>query len=396
MKINLSIFLEYLFALFLILDGFSVYMTPQSNRVLFTSLSLGVLILMNIFSPKSRVKSSLIPYVLSFLALIYFLQDIKDIVLGSVLFVLGLPLLINYIWKCRLSKHSFSLLYRIENLVFFFTISSIILWLLGPIFDIISPNMHFDGSWGAWTYKEKSVPGYYGLLFLTQIEDGTFFSNEIWRNTSIFAEGPMFNLWLCIAFSINLFLRETYSRKRVIIYIVGVLSTFSSTGFIYLSIIGIYFFARTGALARFNKNAFLKYFMILFGLLLSYLLVKSILSQKADSVSYLIRMNEYTTAISSFMSNPLFGVGYKSCSEFNFGMSNSLLSLLGGGGIWLFSIIYYPIICFLIKIKVVDFRILGIVISFLILTFSTNFYTQFVIILFPAFLYSLLIKKSYE
>lgn len=103
-----------------------------------------------------------------------FLQDIKDIVLGSVLFVLGLPLLINYIWKCRLSKHSFSVLYRIENLVFFFTISSIILWLLGPIFDIISPNMHFDGSWGAWTYKEKSVPGYYGLLFLTQIEDGTF------------------------------------------------------------------------------------------------------------------------------------------------------------------------------------------------------------------------------
>lgn len=136
--------------------------------------------------------------------------------------------------------------------------------------------------------------------------------------------------------------------------------------------------------------------MILFGLLLSYLLVKSILSQKADSVSYLLRMNEYTIAISSFMSNPLFGVGYKSCSEFNFGMSNSLLSLLGGGGIWLFSIIYYPIICFLIKIKVVDFRILGIVISFLILTFSTNFYTQFVIILFPAFLYSLLIKKSYE
>lgn len=394
MKINISVILEYLFTLFLILDGFSVYMTPQSNRVLFTALSLGVLILMNMFSSKHKNKMGRIPYVLSFLALIYFVQDIKDIILGTVLFVLGLPLLIRYIWKCRLERHSFSVLYRIDDWIVFLTICSITLWLLGPVFDFIKPNMFFKGSWGAWTYKENYVPGYCGLLFLTQMEDGTFLNNEIWRNTSIFAEGPMFNLWLCIGFSITLFLRKSLSKIRVIVYILGVLSTFSSTGFIFLSITGIYYLAKTGAFAKLQKNIFFRNLIYLFGIVLSLILVKMILSQKADSTSYLIRMNEYTNAFNSFKSNPLFGVGYKRGAEYEFGMSNSLLSILGCGGIWVFSITYYPLVCVLRKFKTENFRIIGIAISFLILSLSTNFYTQFVFILFPAFLYSLLIKKK--
>ena len=394
MKNNISAILEFLFVFFLILDGFSVYMTPQSNRVLFTALSLGVLILMNIFSFKHKGNIGKVPYILSFLALIYFVYDINDIVLGTVLFILGLPLLIHYIWVCRIDGHPFSILYKIDNCIVFLTISSIVLWLLGPIGGIIKPNMLFEGSWGAWTYKENYVSGYYGLLFLTQIEDGTFLSNEIWRNTSIFAEGPMYNMWLCIGFSITLFLRKTISPPKVAVYILGVMSTFSSTGFIFFSIVGTFYLVRTGAFVKLKRKVFLRNIIFLFALILAIFVVKIILSQKADSTSYLIRMNEYSNAFNSFKSNPLFGVGYKNGAEYEFGMSNSLLSILGCGGIWLFLLTYYPLVCVFRKFKTENFRIIGVAVSFLILTLSTNFYTQFVFILFPAFLYSLLIKKK--
>lgn len=394
MKIKIDDFFEYIFALFLILDGFSIYMTPQNNRVLFTALSLVVLVLLNLVKNGNVRNKSFVPLLLSICALIYFVQDIKDVVLGSVLFVFGLPLFIRYLCKCNIKGHPFSILNKIDDLICLLTICSLILWILGPIGGILKPNMSFAGSWGAWTYKESYVPGYFGLLFLTQIEDGTFLTNEIWRNTSIFAEGPMYNLWLCIGFTITLFLKKSASRWRICVYILGVMSTFSSTGFIFLSIIGGYYVMKTGALVKLHKNRFLKYIVILLTFVFSYFLVREVLVQKSDSVSYMIRMNEYTNAFNSFRLHPIFGVGYKNGSEYDFGMSNSLMSVLGCGGLYMFLLIYFPIGYVLSKIKAANFRLLGITFAYIILTLSTNFYTQFIFIIFPAILYSILINKK--
>ena len=55
--------------------------------------------------------------------------------------------------------------------------------------------------------------GYFGIHFNTQIESS--YGINIYRNSSIFTEAPMFNLWLNLALGIELFI---FSPTIIIIY----------------------------------------------------------------------------------------------------------------------------------------------------------------------------------
>ena len=146
------------------------------------------------------------------------------------MFLLGLPFLLNYFSMSILNRRGFFLFYKLQNIVVLLSLSSVILWLLGPLTDILRTDTSIRINWGyIQTYK-----GYFSLLYNIQLEDGTFLNSYLYRNTSIFTEGPMFNLWLIIALLVEFFMRKKVSIIKIVLLTLTLLTTFSTTGFIAL------------------------------------------------------------------------------------------------------------------------------------------------------------------
>ena len=63
----------------------------------------------------------------------------------------------------------------------------------------------------------------------------------IWRNTGIFNEGPMYNMVLCMALTIECFIRPIKSKVKICILIITIISTLTTTGQLFLLLLGGYF-----------------------------------------------------------------------------------------------------------------------------------------------------------
>lgn len=381
--------LDYSLAITLILDGWSVYVSPDNMRVFFTIIGVFLMVVIfYMFRPKERHKCRSLLLFLSFVSFTYFIIRPSHLLAGVALYVLFLPLFIDYLLKCKLNKKPFEILYKIDNIICFLSFFSILLWIIGPVFNLIGTNVTYIGDWGSWDEHDK-ISGYFGLLFKAQTEDGTFLENRIWRNTCIFTEGPMYNLWLDISLCTELFLKSKVNRLRVFILIVSILTTFSTTGYIFVLI--IVFVNLIYKECRLNMN--IKILWVIFSFVfigLTYYLIDGLLIMKSDSNSFLIRMTSYDIAFSAFLSNPLMGIGYLMGADVaeSFGFTNSFTDLLGQGGLWLFLIVYGPLLYYLMVMKHKSKDYISLFLLFMYLAITTNFYSRLLFFVIPAFFYS--------
>ena len=385
MSRKLSSFLEYVFFLLIVISTRSVFihlLDESSNdrivKILILTVSLFILSL-NFNSLKLEKKSLLgivLYYMVSGALFFYNILIIKE---GILAFIFNIILLLPIFWMlCRiyyLNNKLLGFLHRYSDVVTIVATISLFFWFFGSVLDIIEPNVSLIYTWADQDGIE--INGYYYLYFDTQKINLLGF--EGWRNTSIFVEGPMFNIVLLVAL-VNLLFLDQRSKKSInikaLIILISIFSVLSTTG-IFLSIfILLYKFYFRNKLTRKRILLLLSLSPVL--LYATILFLYNLALDKAQTGSASMRVDDIYAGIMAWLDSPIVGNGYTHLEGVfkymnmsirpNTGYSNGILSTLVQGGMTLFLIYFLPFILLFIK-KRKDMKF--IIIMWFVIMFST-------------------------
>lgn len=247
-----------------------------------------------------------------------------------------LPLFMLYFLSLR--RISFeriiSFLIKYSNIVTVLALISLVYWVLGSNLEVIQPTMFVPNSWKG--DGVSLIPAYHFIYFETQ--EASFMGYETVRNSGIFNEGPMYNMILCVALSMELFLRHRKSLWRIIILALTIVTTFTTTGFFFLTFAGAWivfkFFSQKGRILLLAIMPLLVMGVMNFS--------ESLMEDKESSSgegSVRSRTTDILTCIEIGMENPFLGQGLftKKAEEAEggtYGFSNSLFTLFADGGFY--------------------------------------------------------------
>lgn len=388
--------IEYMAALFIILDGNSVWHAEFNSAKGFYLLLSSALFSVLLALMCHKKNNKILPIaIITMLCLLYaFLARGTTLSIFLPLFVIGLPSLILFFY----SDNQLDLLYKISNIIVVLSLFSILLWVAGPMLKSIQPNEIITIDWG----ETKTVKGYYNLLFLIQNEDGTYLTNALWRNTSIFTEGPMLSMWLTVALLIELFFRPELSLPRLGILLTALVTTFATTGFIaFILMLAIKYF---GFMFFNGKISLWKLCVVAALIIFAIFVVQILMTAKEDTGSYLIRMASYAIAFDLWLKSPILGDGYGNVSDLfmasssivnssTMGFSNSIMAILATGGLWMTIIIVLPfIICLIKSFKFKNLKMLAFSIISTYLIVTTIMFLRFIMVLLVAFTYAYILQ----
>lgn len=351
---GLCIVLEWVWTILVVLNCNSVYHANTLKDYHLLELSLAAtyaLLFLQLYSGQIRLYSrQMIGAVgLALYGVIYLCvrQDSISATNFAYLYVMGLPALYLIFSQLHQQGRLLTLLRKLNIVVTVLAVISLFYWIFGVMLEWIRPNMYTCITWGRFGW----ILGYDGLHFEVQL-DTTFFPGQyIYRNSGIFAEAPMFNLWLNIALAIELFLRDRISKFRVLILVVTVFTTMSVTGILFLALaVTLYLILHYQGVGTIRR-ALVIVISVLFILPVMVGIVNYSMGLKADTVSYQMRLADYLSGFELFLEFPVFGGGYgnlQSLMDYSYspngiiGFSNSLTAVLGTGGLWMSALVYIP------------------------------------------------------
>ena len=203
------------------------------------------------------------------------------------------------------------LLLRYEEVVTVVAVFSVICWLVFSVFRLLPPSGEAMTWWNG-TDHFTGVDSFYGVYFEPQ--RGQIFGLIMIRNCGFFTEGPMASLHFSIALLINLFLRKKTSWIRVVLQLIAIGSTMSATGYVVAAIALVckvlLILFRSVRFRQLKKAARTGIKIGIAILVLGVLAVCVFLVlARADSVSWLIRVEDMTAAIKAWLDKPLTGNG---------------------------------------------------------------------------------------
>lgn len=413
-KINLSItnITEYLLLIFIIIVSSSVYNhSPDFNLYAseFVIIFSIILILLRIIKSKKRliiIKELAISFIFtSIFTLIYLLfcnytYSTDDIITIICKFIIFISIMYTYFVEKLTSENiQLDILDKFSKLIIIISLISLIFWFLGSILKIINNTNIINLSWG----NGKSIKSYYNIYFETQkVLLGQLY---IIRNSSIFAEAPMYSLSLTISLMYEIFLAQKLKMKRIFILIISILSSFSVTGIC----IAILFIGLKIMLIKSQSKFFilLKKIISFNFLLCAIVAIISLINFKSGSESVFCRIDDYIAAIKAWKDAILFGNGINNSQCIinymnpermsNTGLSNSLGTLLAQGG--LYTAIFYLFPCInisLYSMRYKNYNIVCFILGILILFITTIFTYNFITMLFIALGYAYIKSKKYS
>ena len=356
-------FCEYMLILLVVLECNSTYRCvfgrpnlPYELKV--SSLVFGALLLFALlWEDKRRCKyvfesSILICAILLFEILFLFFNVINTIAVLSYMleYLMFLPLMIIIFKIYHGMGEAYRLLYLLTNIVYILACCSLVIWIMAIVLGMLPPVAQIQVDWAL----ARDARNYYNLGFFWQTEKIPFIGSSILRNTGIFPEAPMYNIFLNTALYTELFLKNKTKWVKCLLLSFTVFTTIGTIG-ILLCILGwgIRFFIS-------KKNVKLKRagYGIVFmlgaagGLLLRQ---KWNLSQG----SFATHIDDYLASFKAWMVNPIIGCGYENelfiqqyMSEFrifNPGLSNSIAVVLAEGGLVLFTFFLIPFILVIVS-----------------------------------------------
>ncbi|HFU3730807.1 TPA: O-antigen ligase family protein [Streptococcus suis] len=357
--------LEYIFFILLILSLRTIfvhlmyYRTNIYLKVLMIIVStLLILLGLSKFRVEKHFVFSMFSYIL--VAMMFFLINFSRISEGLQALFFDLFLLLpvfvilikNYSNQGRLG----AFIAKYSEIVTVIALISLFFWIFGSLLYIISPNIRVLTNWA--DIRGRIISGYYYLYFETQRIELLGFSG--WRNTSIFVEGPMYNFVLNIAYIQSVFFEKNRKKFREIILLFSILSTFSITGILVISLINFYNIYLKSKLTT-KKVLFLATLspLALFGAIR---LIYDIILEKAQSSSASIRMDDLLAGAKAWWASPLLGHGYMHLEAVlpymnmsirpNTGYSNGIFSTFVQGGVILFLMYYLPMVLIFFSRKI--------------------------------------------
>ena len=248
------------------------------------------------------------------------------------LFMLFLPLSILYFSNYEEERNV--ILYKYTNVILIICCVSLFFYIIGSTLNLISPTAYVPVFWG----EQRIYPTYFYLYF--EAQNSFFLGNEYIRNCGIFNEAPMYNMALCIALAIELFLRE--KKRKIVLCILGVtiITTFSTTGQIFLCF--LIFCAMWNT--KNKKYKFFKFLLLTLMLLVILFVINWILQDKVSSSSgegsVSARSYDIQKCIQIGLDNLFFGKSLLSEQNpnHNYGFSNSLFALFADGGLYVLAL----------------------------------------------------------
>lgn len=193
---------------------------------------------------------------------------------------------------------------------------SLFFWVLSMVG--FSYNSSIWISWGI----PRFIPGYFNIHFIPQ---GTisFFGINIFRNTGIFTEAPMFSFILVIAFlALNFYDKKNSKEfnflsnypKLFVLLSITILTTTSTTGIISIILVIV---SKIFIMMR-NNIKFI--FMVVPIIILSIIFLKNIMLFKIDTMSgsVSLRTEDLESAYKSWLRSPIIGHGPKSVDYLNY------------------------------------------------------------------------------
>ena len=257
------------------------------------------------------------------------------------LYMLVFPILYLYL-RCSAIEEGIEsfrrILIKFSDIVVVLAAVSLFFFIFGSMLEQMPYTALIPNNWGG----DKFIPTYYGIYFETQETSMTEGAETLVRNSGIFNEAPMHNMVLCIAMSIELFIRKRLSIIRTLILFAAIISTISTTGYIVLLIMSalkIY-----SIMGNRLKRLFILFSPII--LFLLFLVFSAILENKKETGegSYNSRSRDIERCIEVGMENPVIGLelfhkGEEEGAGVNdFGYSNSLFGVFAHGGLYTFSL----------------------------------------------------------
>lgn len=330
--------LEYLLVFDIILEFYTPYrIFPIVNHVILI-LPILILLFLILISRYSILKKFNI-YILLYLgsALVPMLVINEHNYLSYILrFILILPLLWIYLSLRKETglENYISIFLRYSNTIVVIACVSLIMWILCSILKIIPPTgmMPFE-----WSQKTYSIPTYWGIYFETQ--SVFIFGQWIFRNTGIFNEGPMYNMVLCMAFTIELFIRHKKSKFRLWILSITIITTFTTTGQLFL--IGIICWKILRKIS--SKYRVLLMVTLPIVLCVGYIFTSEIIENKIETggeESIDLRTEDIEYCIEAGLEHPILGVGMTLgegeglWKGKQLGRSNSIFAIFARGGLY--------------------------------------------------------------
>lgn len=390
--------IEYLVVIFMILDFNTIYSTALNidyRLTPITAILTFALLLFNVYSYriKTRTLNSWLLYFIPIylLEIILFVRSVGSEQAYSFIakFFIVFPLLVFLFMLYVERGEMYRLLEKYVNVVTIMAVLSLFFWLFGSQLNIIRPTNYIYASWGG----NYNYPMWFGVY--TQRQSGTFLGFTLVRNQSIFCEGPMYNFILIVALAYELFLRNHVGDKsgvsrrnmlgngmvergfnvvsnsstitkrqkhhkrvvtfRLVLLIVTILSTVTTTGMILL--ITAFFLRFMLTKSGDNILRIIKPLLVgAVGIVGLYLAIQIFL-QKSTSGSWKARFDDLRAGFLAFLSSPLSGTGFATYTGIDMfrsswrtaggekaGFSNSLMQILGQGGVLLGLIYLIPII----------------------------------------------------
>lgn len=225
---------------------------------------------------------------------------------------------------------------------------SLFYYVLGTCIGIIPESSITSLDWGVW--DTSSIRSFHNLYYEAQfLKTGD--TLLIPRNCGIFSEAPMYNFVLCIALAAEMFISKKVHKWKVVVLLITIITTFSTTGFIFL-IIGSGFYFANIIFGERDLAIYKTLFKIISGL--GMIIVLGVILHKMTSVSgagsFNVRSDHALACFKAWISSPILGVGFQNMNAVLAyathvqGISVGLLYLLATGGILLTSILIIPYI----------------------------------------------------
>lgn len=393
-KVKLSVVINVILIIMLILNCQSVYQNTTEKNYHIYEITLFMIVLSTgyyWYTIGCKTKKIVAFLLLSFVYYLYILvYDLMAVNASNQLAFWGRYIAFPIIYLF-FSTNAKDIIGRFQkqyiNVVCVITCISLFFWFFGSVFHLITPTSSVAVDWG-WT---KSVNSYLGLYFECQKVDWLGF--DLYRNQSIFIEGPMYSLVLTIAL---LFLYNTMETQRniklkVFILFSGLISSFSITGFIFIVIVSFAYILRK------SKNPVIVAAFVLPVIMLSAFVIFRL---KSSTGSFALRMDDFSAGIKAWRNAPIFGNGFQNDDairqyyKYNFsehGYSNSLFALLAEGGIYFTALYVFPIM-FNIRKSIKNKGVTGAVfaVGYLICMLGVVFQTFFI----NFFIWCILLKHN--
>ena len=343
-------FFEYLLAFVVILECRSIWnnvTTTRNNLWLVFLVLLTVAVFGSILTHKGLMKSNFVKA----------LQTAAVLVLYCAVYVIGcgyklsiffrfayaVILLTLFFYCCNYRQKMPSILQKYQNLVLIIACISLFFWLFGSVLNVIRPSGSVIMNWSG-NGEDAAYASYYNLHFEVQAIKLDFLGMTSYRNTSLFVEAPMFAFHLALALMIEFFMKskEEFSKYKVAILIITILTTFSTTGYVVIA-----FALVTKILSSKRRSGMRRVIYILapFVLLIGGTIVAQLIFKKLGTGSGTVRVDDIAVCIKAWTTNLFFGAGFDNYEyvqslmgewrSHSTGLSSAMMIVLAYGGLYL-------------------------------------------------------------